>query len=74
MRYSKSNISDVLRSLKKVKQLKGGQYVAVCPAHKDTKPSLSVKEAENGKVLVFCHAGCTFLEVRQAFNDLGIRI
>lgn len=74
MRYNKSNISDVLKALKKVKQLKGGQYIAVCPAHKDTKPSLSVKEVDHGKVVVFCHVGCTFLELRQAFNGLGIRI
>lgn len=48
---------DFLALLKGVKLLKGGEYLALCPAHKDTKPSLSVRE-EWGTLLVKCHAGC----------------
>jgi putative DNA primase/helicase len=29
-----------------------------CPAHEDRTPSLSIRDAENGKVLVRCHGGC----------------
>jgi len=36
----------------------GGGWTALCPAHDDHKPSLSIKDANNGKVLVHCHAGC----------------
>ena len=30
-----------------------------CPAHDDQNPSLSIKEGDDSKALVFCHAGCT---------------
>ena len=46
----------ILRLLKGVKG-GGGQYKALCPAHHDTEPSLSVGEG-NGKILLHCHAGC----------------
>ena len=34
-----------------------------CPAHDDNTPSLSVSDAPDGKVLVFCHHGCTFEDI-----------
>jgi hypothetical protein len=36
----------------------GTAWIAPCPAHKDREPSLSIKDAEGGKLLVHCHAGC----------------
>ena len=36
----------------------GGGWNACCPAHEDRKPSLSITEAKDGKVLIRCHAGC----------------
>src|ERR1700730_12983342 len=36
----------------------GAEWMARCPAHEDRKPSLSIKDADGGKVLVRCHAGC----------------
>lgn len=32
--------------------------MACCPAHDDKNPSLSIREGENGKVLLKCFAGC----------------
>lgn len=47
----------------------GEGHAAFCPAHEDEKgKSLTVTEAEDGRVLVFCHAGCTFLEVMAALG------
>ncbi len=37
----------------------GSGWEARCPAHEDSKNSLSVSEGEDGRVLVHCHAGCS---------------
>lgn len=42
-----------------------------CPAHEDGKASLSVTEAEGGKILVHCHAGCSTQDVVAA---LGLKM
>ncbi|MEZ8219409.1 Protein of unknown function (DUF3631) [Candidatus Fervidibacteria bacterium JGI MDM2 SSWTFF-3-K9] len=42
----------------KPRQLSNGQWQALCPAHDDTRPSLSVTESE-GRILVKCFADCT---------------
>jgi putative DNA primase/helicase len=36
----------------------GGGWIACCPSHDDHKPSLSLRDADDGKVLVCCHASC----------------
>lgn len=52
----------------KLDLVRGGptKWVARCPAHDDSSPSLSVKELRDGRVLVHCHAGCGALEVLEA--------
>lgn len=37
----------------------GKGYVARCPAHEDRTPSLSLREGDDGRVLLHCHGGCT---------------
>lgn len=48
----------VLSRLGGVKQTPGG-WMALCPAHEDGTPSLSVKVGDDGRVLLHCHAKCT---------------
>lgn len=36
----------------------GKGWLACCPAHDDRTPSLSLTEADDGKVLIHCFAGC----------------
>ena len=36
---------------------------AQCPAHDDKQPSLSISEGQDGRVLMYCHAGCETLSV-----------
>src|SRR4051812_37536191 len=52
----------LISKLKGAKQTTGG-WCACCPAHDDIKPSLSVSEGEDGRALVYCHAGCTVAAV-----------
>src|SRR5215470_8877425 len=53
------NLREVLASLKGVKKC-GGGFSARCPAHDDKRSSLSVSEGRDGKLLLTCHAGCSF--------------
>ncbi len=41
----------------------GKGYKALCPAHDDSKPSLSLNEGQDGGVLVHCHAGCSLKDI-----------
>jgi CHC2 zinc finger len=36
----------------------GAGWVARCPAHNDRSPSLSISEGRDGRVLLWCFAGC----------------
>lgn len=47
----------------------GPDYQALCPAHEDAKASLSLREADDGTVLVKCHAGC---ETTQVLGSIGL--
>lgn len=47
----------------------GEGYRAACPAHEGTSRStLSIKEADDGRVLLHCFAGCAALEVVHALG------
>jgi putative DNA primase/helicase len=43
----------------------GSGWTAHCPAHEDRTPSLSIRDSDDGKVLVRCHAGCDQERVRR---------
>jgi len=45
-----------------------GQWLACCPAHDDKSPSLSVKETEDGCILIHCFAGCAPCDVLAAVD------
>ena len=50
----------------------GGGWMARCPAHDDRKPSLSIRDAREGKVLVRCHAGCDQGQLIAALRSRGL--
>jgi len=54
-----SRINNVVGRLQKVKK-NGSGWQAVCPAHEDINPSLSINEGDDGTILLYCHAGCEF--------------
>ena len=55
----------LLSRLQKVKG-RNGSWTACCPAHNDKGPSLAIREADDGRVLLHCFAGCETLSVVQA--------
>lgn len=49
---------EVLDRLDGVRRESAGQWAARCPAHEDRKPSLSISDGLDGRILLHCHAGC----------------
>lgn len=51
-----------------------GRWSACCPAHDDKSPSLSIRETEDGRVLLHCFSGCSVESILGAvgltFEDL----
>jgi len=58
-----ADVQAILSKLKKVKRAGHGKWSALCPAHEDKNPSLSVGLGEDGKVLLHCHAGCNVKDI-----------
>ena len=59
-------IADKLLSrLEGVKQGKGNSWIALCSAHDDKSPSLTVTEIED-RVLIKCWSGCSAYEICQS--------
>lgn len=54
---------DLLSKLESVKRTGQGRWLARCPSHADRRPSLSVRELDDGRTLVHCFGGCSVLEV-----------
>jgi hypothetical protein len=46
-----------------VRQTGPNRWIAKCSAHADRSPSLTIREAEDGKVLIKCWAGCGAIDV-----------
>ena len=67
-------IDNLISRLRKVKRTGSGQFIACCPAHDDRSPSLSIREVEDGRVLLNCLAGCATEDVLGAvgldFKDI----
>lgn len=59
--YVLSRLSSVRKS--------GNGFIAKCPAHDDSKPSLSIKITDSGRLLLHCFAGCSFKDIS---DELGI--
>jgi DNA primase len=54
-----------------VKKNGNGKWMACCPAHKDSDPSLAIGQTNTGKILLRCFAGCSALDVVQSMG-LGL--
>ena len=64
-------IEEFLSYLKNVKRVRENEYMALCPAHNDKKPSLSVGLSENkNQILLHCYAGCSADDV---LNTVGLK-
>lgn len=65
------NAIKLLDRLERVKETGPNRWIACCPAHKDRSPSLSVRELDDGRVLVHDFGGC---EVRDVLEAMGLSL
>lgn len=47
----------------------GKSWLAKCPCHDDKRPSLSITEGEDGRLLLNCFAGCEFEDIKDVLRD-----
>jgi hypothetical protein len=59
-------VGKLLDRLQEVRKTGVGRWLARCPAHEDRSPSLSIRELDDGTVLVKCFGGCGAAEVVDA--------
>lgn len=59
-------IDDILPRLEKARRTGANSWLACCPAHEDRSPSLTIHAANDGRILVHCHSGCSFEEIKDA--------
>lgn len=62
------HVEELITRFKNVKSTGGRQYICLCPAHKDQKPSLTITEREN-KILLHCFAGCN---IKNILSSVGL--
>lgn len=58
----------ILNMFKKVKRIGPNQYMALCPAHDDHDPNLSIKFTDDN-ALLHCFAGCTCQEILNRISN-----
>ncbi|WP_036303420.1 hypothetical protein [Methylotenera sp. L2L1] len=67
-------IDNLLSKLDHVRRTNHGRWIAKCPAHDDSRASLSIRELDDGRVLIHDFAGCSTENVLGAvgltFSDL----
>ncbi len=61
----------VLPRLNRLRQQGQGKWAACCPAHDDSSPSLVLKEAADGRLLVHCFAGC---DAKSVMGSIGLSL
>ena len=65
------SVESLLGRLHGVRQTGQGRWLARCSGHEDRRASLSVRELDDGRILVHCFAGCTADEV---VGGAGLRL
>ena len=60
-------VQRILKLLENVRRC-GNGWSTWCPAHADHNSSLSVGEGDDGRALIFCHAGCDVADIVAALD------
>ncbi len=66
-----SNMARLLDRLQCVRQVGLGKFVSRCPAHEDVTPSLSIRQLDDGRILVHDFGGC---DIEQVLSAVGLTL
>jgi putative DNA primase/helicase len=64
--------AELARALDRRARGRAGSWSCRCPAHEDHNPSLSIRDADDGRILVHCHAGCDQGDVIAELQHRGL--
>jgi len=64
-------IEEILSRLEKVKSTGKDKWIARCPSHADKTPSMSIKLADDGRVLFHDFGGCSVFDI---CGSIGIEV
>lgn len=63
------NMTEIISRLSKVKQTGNGKFIACCPVHSDSSPSLGITEKPDGVILLHCFGcGAGGVDICEALN------
>jgi hypothetical protein len=63
-----ADIQLLLSKLDGVKSSGRDKWVALCPAHADKTPSLSIRQLEDSRILINCWSGCGAIDVLESID------
>ena len=64
-------VENLITRLEGVRNTGAGRWIARCPTHDDKSPSLSIREIDDGRVLIHCFAEC---DVSQIVSAVGLEL
>lgn len=65
-------LNEFITYFRKTKKTGENQYTALCPAHNDRRPSLSIGfSPKDNHILIHCHAGC---KAEDVLNSVGLSL
>ncbi len=67
-RAGQMSVDNLLSQLDGVRRTGQGRWLARCPAHPDKRPSLSIRELDDGRILAHDFGGCSVEEVLGAIG------
>lgn len=59
----------ILSRVDKARKTGPESWIACCPAHEDRSPSMTLREADDGRILMHCFAGCS---VESILGSIGL--
>jgi DNA primase len=63
------SIETLLSKLDKARRTGKDSHIACCPAHDDKSPSLTIRELDDGRILLHCFGGC---DVESVLSSIGM--